>query len=55
VQHEGLAECDSLEREAVEVEVSNIVADTNSVDGNFIVNSASSRNLWKKIDHPTEW
>jgi hypothetical protein len=55
VQHEGLAECDSLEKEAVEVEVSNTVADTNSVHGNFIVNSASSRILWMKVDHPTEW
>jgi hypothetical protein len=55
VQHEGLAECDSLEREAVGVEVGNTMADTESVDGSFIVNSTSSRNLWRKVDHPTEW
>lgn len=54
MQHEGLAECDSLEREAMRVEVSNIVTATDSVDENFTVNSASSRNLWMKFDHPTE-
>lgn len=55
MQREGLAECDSLEKEAMGVEVSNIVTATDSVDGNFTVNSASSRNLWMKFDHPTEW
>lgn len=55
VQHEGLAECDSLERQAMGVEVSNIVTATDNVDGNFTVNSSSSRNLWMKFDHPTEW
>ncbi|PNF37785.1 hypothetical protein B7P43_G10753 [Cryptotermes secundus] len=55
VQHEGLAECDSLEKEAVGVELNNIMAETDNEDVNFIVSSASSRNLWVKTDNPTEW
>lgn len=55
MQHEGLAECDSLEKEAVGVELNNIMAETDNEDVNFIVSSASSRNLWVKTENPTEW
>lgn len=54
VQHEGLAECDSLEKEAVGVELNDVMAETDNEDVNFIVNSAS-RNLWVKTGNSTEW
>jgi hypothetical protein len=51
-----MAECDSLEKEAVGVELNNIIiADTDNKDGNFTVNSAPSRNIWVKADSPSEW
>jgi hypothetical protein len=55
VQREGLAECDSLEREATGVELNSIMVDADTEDGNFIVNSTSSRNLWTKAGNRTEW
>ncbi|XP_069698228.1 serine-rich adhesin for platelets isoform X3 [Periplaneta americana] len=54
-QGEALAECDSLEKEAVGVELNNIIADSGNDDSNFVVSSTSSRKLWVKTDNPSEW
>jgi hypothetical protein len=44
-----------LDKVAVGVELNNIMADTDNEDVNFIVSSASSRNLWVKTGNSTEW
>ncbi|XP_021922071.1 uncharacterized protein LOC110830935 isoform X3 [Zootermopsis nevadensis] len=51
VEREGLAECDSLENIRAGIELNGITADTDTEDGNFIMSSASSRNLWMKADN----
>lgn len=51
VQREGLAECDSLEKERTGVELNGIMVDTDVEGGNFIVSSVPSRNLWTKADN----
>ncbi|KAJ4441935.1 hypothetical protein ANN_11798 [Periplaneta americana] len=53
-QGEALAECDSLEKEAVGVELNNIIADSGNDSSNFVVSSTSSRKLWVKTDNPSE-
>jgi hypothetical protein len=50
LQREGLAECDSLEKERAGAELNGIMVDTDPEDGNFILNSAASRSLWMKAD-----
>jgi hypothetical protein len=44
-----------LEKEAVGVELNNIMAETDNGSVNRIVSSASSRNLWVKTGNSTEW
>ncbi|PSN29496.1 hypothetical protein C0J52_25164, partial [Blattella germanica] len=54
-QREGLAECDSLEKEAVGVELSNILAESGKDSEKYKMDATSSRNLWMKADNAPEW
>ena len=54
-RREGLAECDSLEKEAVGAELNNIMTDSGNGEENYKLDSTSSRNLWMKTSNIPEW